>query len=103
MFDEPDYLDQDSNATLLGNTSHLASCSNQRARAATLAMVFALLTLPICISAQSVDYERDVKPLLKNKCYACHGRVKQEAGLRLDAGKARFAGWRRWPGDCTEQ
>ncbi|MCH8923635.1 MAG: DUF1549 domain-containing protein, partial [Planctomycetes bacterium] len=39
-----------------------------------------------------VDYARDVKPLLKNKCYACHGRVKQEAGLRLDAGRLVLAG-----------
>ncbi len=39
-----------------------------------------------------VDYARDVKPLLKNKCYACHGRVKQEAGLRLDAGTLALSG-----------
>jgi mono/diheme cytochrome c family protein len=31
-----------------------------------------------------VDYARDVKPLLKARCYACHGALKQEAGLRLD-------------------
>ncbi len=30
------------------------------------------------------DYTRDVKPLLKARCYACHGALKQEAGLRLD-------------------
>jgi mono/diheme cytochrome c family protein len=30
------------------------------------------------------DYTRDVKPLLKARCYACHGVLKQEAGLRLD-------------------
>ncbi|HYF37050.1 MAG TPA: PSD1 and planctomycete cytochrome C domain-containing protein [Prosthecobacter sp.] len=33
-----------------------------------------------------VDYERDVKPLLKERCVSCHGQVKQKAGLRLDAG-----------------
>jgi len=33
---------------------------------------------------QPVDYLRDVKPLLKQRCYACHGALKQEAGLRLD-------------------
>src|SRR5215218_8105402 len=31
-----------------------------------------------------VDYARDVKPLLKQHCYTCHGALKQEAGLRLD-------------------
>jgi mono/diheme cytochrome c family protein len=30
------------------------------------------------------DYTRDVKPLLKARCYACHGALKQEARLRLD-------------------
>ena len=31
-----------------------------------------------------VDYLHDVKPLLKARCYACHGALKQEASLRLD-------------------
>ena len=43
-------------------------------------------------ASEVVDYARDVKPLLKNKCYACHGRVKQEAGLRLDAGTLALSG-----------
>lgn len=30
-------------------------------------------------------YEREVKPLLRERCGACHGAVKQEGGLRLDA------------------
>ncbi len=34
-----------------------------------------------------VDYERDIKLLLREKCAACHGALKQEAGLRLDAAK----------------
>ncbi len=36
--------------------------------------------------ADDVDYQRDIKPLLAEKCVACHGSLKQEAGLRLDAG-----------------
>ncbi|WP_437226853.1 PSD1 and planctomycete cytochrome C domain-containing protein [Planctomicrobium sp. SH661] len=31
------------------------------------------------------DYLKQVKPLLKERCYACHGALKQEGGLRLDA------------------
>ena len=31
-----------------------------------------------------VDYLSQVKPLLAEKCYSCHGRLKQEAGLRLE-------------------
>lgn len=66
--------------------------SNRQSRSSTLAFVLALLTLPTCVFAQPVNYERDVKSLLKNKCFACHGRVKQEAGLRLDAGKLVLQG-----------
>ncbi|GAA4435005.1 DUF1553 domain-containing protein [Ravibacter arvi] len=34
----------------------------------------------------SVDYNRDIKPILSDKCFACHGpdKAKQKAGLRLD-------------------
>jgi hypothetical protein len=29
-------------------------------------------------------FDRDIRPLLSENCYACHGPGKQEAGLRLD-------------------
>jgi mono/diheme cytochrome c family protein len=47
---------------------------------------FALLVVPTAAGSAEdhVDYPRDVKPLLKARCYACHGALKQEAGLRLD-------------------
>jgi hypothetical protein len=38
--------------------------------------------------ARAVDYLRDVKPLFAQKCYACHGAFKQQAGLRLDTAAA---------------
>jgi len=34
--------------------------------------------------SQTVDYLRDVKPIFASRCYACHGAIKQKAGLRLD-------------------
>ncbi len=34
-----------------------------------------------------VDYERDVKPIFKQRCASCHGAWKQEADVRLDAGR----------------
>ncbi|HKD35949.1 MAG TPA: DUF1549 domain-containing protein, partial [Pirellulales bacterium] len=37
------------------------------------------------LAAEQVDYVRDIKPILKASCFACHGALKQEAGLRLDA------------------
>ncbi|WP_146852968.1 DUF1549 domain-containing protein, partial [Brevifollis gellanilyticus] len=46
-----------------------------------------LLPWAILASAQaSVDYERDIKPLFKERCVSCHGSVKQKGDLRLDAG-----------------
>ena len=54
--------------------------------------LFGVFAEPACVSADPVSYVRDIKPLLKNKCYACHGRVKQEAGLRLDAGQLVLLG-----------
>lgn len=40
---------------------------------------------PALAEEGGVDYERQIKPLLAEKCIACHGPVRQEAGLRLDA------------------
>jgi hypothetical protein len=37
-------------------------------------------------AASAPDYEREIKPLLRAHCVACHGPVKQKGGLRLDAG-----------------
>jgi hypothetical protein len=34
----------------------------------------------------SVDYARDVKPILHGRCFACHGALKQKGKLRLDSG-----------------
>ena len=41
-----------------------------------------LLLAPALLSA--ADYLRDIKPLLQERCYACHGALKQKAGLRMD-------------------
>jgi hypothetical protein len=35
-------------------------------------------------SAAPIDYVRDVRPILQERCFACHGALKQEAKLRLD-------------------
>ncbi|HBJ38410.1 MAG TPA: hypothetical protein DDZ51_27385 [Planctomycetaceae bacterium] len=34
-----------------------------------------------------VDYQRDVKALLKERCFACHGALQQQGELRLDSGE----------------
>jgi mono/diheme cytochrome c family protein len=44
-----------------------------------------LLLLPSPAPAgESVDYLRDVKPILRERCHACHGPLKQKSRLRLD-------------------
>ena len=34
-------------------------------------------------AAQKVDFERDIAPVLKKRCWRCHGEDKQKSGLRL--------------------
>ncbi|MEQ8789927.1 MAG: DUF1553 domain-containing protein [Pirellulaceae bacterium] len=55
-------------------------------------LLFALLGValacPVSAADEAVsppDYGRDVKPLLAQKCFACHGALRQESDLRLDA------------------
>ena len=54
----------------------------------SLILFLCLLTSPAgrADTSDSVDYQRDIKPLFAQKCGACHGTLKQQAGLRLDAG-----------------
>jgi hypothetical protein len=49
------------------------------------------LTLSAALDSRAVrgdekpaDYATQIKPLLQARCYACHGALKQQAGLRLD-------------------
>ncbi len=52
-----------------------------------LSFLFVLvLTKPI-LPSDPVDYVRDIKPILKDRCYACHGVLAQKSDLRLDSGK----------------
>ncbi len=58
--------------------------------------LFAMICLTVMASAvaadDSVDYQRDIKPVLQARCYACHGVLKQEAGLRLDTARLAVRG-----------
>jgi hypothetical protein len=54
-----------------------------------------LKTLPA-----ELDYNLHVKPILSDKCFACHGpdKAKQKAGLRLDIAEAAYAPLEESPG-----
>ncbi len=49
------------------------------------------------VLAEDVDYARDVRPLLKLRCFACHGSLKSEAGLRLDTTESMLKGGHSGP------
>ena len=41
---------------------------------------------------RTVDFKKDVRPLLAEKCYGCHGPAAQQSGLRLDLRQAALRG-----------
>jgi hypothetical protein len=51
--------------------------------------------------AGPIEFNRDIRPILSDRCYSCHGpdkasrksplRLDQEAGAKADLGKGRFA------------
>jgi mono/diheme cytochrome c family protein len=44
-----------------------------------------------------VDYERQVKPILTQRCVSCHGEVNPKGGLRLDTARAAIRGGQSGP------
>ncbi len=59
------------------------------------------LEAPVCAAAddelpppakRTIDFAKDIKPLLVKHCLACHGARKQESGLRFDTRMQALAG-----------
>src|SRR5262249_49115752 len=67
-----------------------ACCAHPRASGIPL---MRLVSLPLLVlvptlssAADPVDYRKDIKPVLQERCYACHGSLAQKAKLRVDSG-----------------
>jgi hypothetical protein len=47
---------------------------------------------PSSDSVDRIDFVKDVQPLLRQRCFSCHGAEESESGLRLDQQKRAFEG-----------
>ena len=60
-------------------------------RIAFLHVIALLLAMPV-LAEERVDYLKDIKPILTERCVACHGALKQKGGLRLDTAARAIKG-----------
>src|SRR5438552_821185 len=51
-----------------------------------LAIFFAVLTARVYAGQGSVDFNRDIRPILSDRCFTCHGpdEAKRKSKMRLD-------------------
>lgn len=57
-----------------------------------LAVLLVSLTVSSLFADERVDYLKQIKPVLVERCFACHGVLKQEGGLRLDTAALAIKG-----------
>lgn len=60
-------------------------------------VIFALFAAAPMLSAQPVDYMKEIKPILSTACYQCHSETQQKRNLRLDTAAAAIKGGENGP------
>ncbi|MFQ5731309.1 MAG: PSD1 and planctomycete cytochrome C domain-containing protein [Planctomycetaceae bacterium] len=55
--------------------------------AITVSVCSAVFATSASAADGTVDYRKQIKPLLKHRCVTCHGPLRRKGGLRLDAAK----------------
>jgi hypothetical protein len=77
-------------ATWVFFPSLLASGPMKHATSGLILAIAAAALQGSALTAAGPDYNRDVRPILSNRCFKCHGpdEANQEAGLRLDLREA---------------
>ncbi len=66
-------------------------------RAYLPSLLTALCLAPAAQAQEAVDYLRQVKPILAEKCFTCHGALQQKGSLRLDTVKLMLEGGEHGP------
>ncbi len=61
-------------------------------RVCLLVTSWSCLNGTLAVADDASFYTNEVKPLLRERCFACHGALKQEANLRLDTADAIHRG-----------
>lgn len=88
---KPPELLQHSNCYSHGPPSHSIMCPLMKLRWPAL-LLFLLFGSPTSLRVAGVDYAKEIKPLLRERCYSCHGALKQKKDLRLDTVAAMLKG-----------
>jgi len=63
-----------------------------RSAIALLASLCGALAPSTVPAAETVDYTKQIKPILSARCYSCHGALKQKSQLRTDSVKSLLDG-----------
>jgi len=72
-------------------------CSGQRLSGLILNILFITGGFPVESNAQTVDYARDVQPILRRRCAQCHGEDSPQGGLNLLSRAAMLKGGKSGP------